>query len=239
MDARMAGKTKGRNGEERLVQMAAGRMRDMVLASKPHARIGSLREIARELEVGIVTIQQAARVLEHEGLLEVRRGAAGGYYSTQPNEDVLVRAMSAYLLFHKSFEHEPVEIMTLFDCDLMPSAALCQDEALRHELRALEKTIDMRETSEELVAFETAMHDILFRMVDRPMMELLAHVTMRHYTEHPSISFYQGAEGRAEWRRQRHRIIRAILECDEDLAWYEANRRRLYLKRRLKEQSKG
>jgi DNA-binding IscR family transcriptional regulator len=39
-----------------------------------------------------VTVQQAARVLEHEGLLAVRRGPGGGYYGTRPDEAALPSA---------------------------------------------------------------------------------------------------------------------------------------------------
>src|SRR5689334_15151938 len=86
----------------RLVQDTATSMRELILAREPGACIGSLRELANTLGVGIVTIQQAARVLEHEGLLAVRRGQNGGYYGMRPDEAALARAMSGFLLVHRS-----------------------------------------------------------------------------------------------------------------------------------------
>jgi DNA-binding transcriptional MocR family regulator len=59
-----------------LVQATAERLRDRVLAAEPDAQIGSLSELAQELGVGIVTVQQVARILEHEGLLAVRPSVA-------------------------------------------------------------------------------------------------------------------------------------------------------------------
>ena len=61
----------------RLVNMTAARMRELILAEKPDRMIGSLPDLAKLLDVGTVTVQQAARVLEHEGLLQVRRGPGG------------------------------------------------------------------------------------------------------------------------------------------------------------------
>ncbi len=58
-------------------------LRERIFAVAEGERIGSLHELARSLEVGIVTLQQVARVLEHEGLLEVRRGPGGGYYGAR------------------------------------------------------------------------------------------------------------------------------------------------------------
>ena len=67
-----------RYGRRRPVPDAAEALREMVFAAEPDSRIGSLPDLARRLGVGIGTVQQAARVLEHEGLLEVRRGPGGG-----------------------------------------------------------------------------------------------------------------------------------------------------------------
>src|SRR5262249_35102377 len=108
-------------------------------AREPDTHIGSLRDIARTLGVGIVTVQQVARILEHEGFLVVRRGHDGGYYGTRPDEAALERAISGYLLVHRSSAnyHDAIDIMTLLDCELLPAAALCMNELLRQELRLL------------------------------------------------------------------------------------------------------
>jgi len=78
-----------------LVLAAAAQLRDVILAREPNTQIGSLNEVAELLGVGIVTVQQAARILEHEGLLAVRRGPGGGYYGTRPDEAALERAFAA------------------------------------------------------------------------------------------------------------------------------------------------
>ena len=50
-----------------LVLEVAAQLRDVILAREPNTQIGSLNEVAELLGVGIVTVQQAARILEHEG----------------------------------------------------------------------------------------------------------------------------------------------------------------------------
>src|SRR3546814_1757416 len=77
----------------------------MILDCEPDTQIGSLPEIAQTLGVGIVTVQQAARILEHEGLLAVRRGPGGGYYGKRPDAGALQRALAAYMRVHRSEEH--------------------------------------------------------------------------------------------------------------------------------------
>ena len=221
---------------DRLVQATAARMRELILARAPGTHIGSLRELAQALGVGIVTVQQVARVLEHEGFLVVRRGHDGGYYGARPDEAALERSISGYLLAHRSSSnyHDAIDIMTLLDCELLPAAALCTNESLRQELHVLAQSIDTRDTPEERVSFENQMHRILFRMIDRPLMELIARVTMRHCTDHPIPTLYCGADGVALWKTQRHEIVRAILRRDPELARFEAARRRSDLLQRLR-----
>jgi GntR family transcriptional regulator, transcriptional repressor for pyruvate dehydrogenase complex len=93
-----------------LVQQAAERLRDMVFAVPAGTRLGALPELARKLGVGIVTVQQAARVLEHEGLLEVRRGPGGGYYGQRPDDATLERAIAAYMRVHPTSFDEALDI---------------------------------------------------------------------------------------------------------------------------------
>lgn len=225
-----------KHSRERLVQATSAKLQEMILACEPDTQLGSLREMAKALGVGIVTLQQASRVLEHQGLLEVRRGPGGGYYGTRPDEAALGRFISGFLLAHRSSHHEAIDIITLLDCELMPAAAQCTDETLRHEMHVLAESIDSMDTPQQRVTFENEMHDILFRMVDRPLMELLARVTMRHYTDHPALTFYSGEEGAGLWKSQRRHIANAILQRDPDLARFEALRRRTELMHRLNEQ---
>src|SRR6202007_308871 len=95
-----------------LVQGTAAKLREMILSREPDACVGSLHEVAQQLGVGVVTVQQAARILEHEGLLEVRRGPGGGYYGKRPDEAALERSMAAYLRVHGSASQEVSEIVS-------------------------------------------------------------------------------------------------------------------------------
>ena len=167
-----------------LVQAAADRLRDLILAQAPGTQIGSLSEVAQTLGVGIVTVQQAARVLEHEGLLEVRRGPGGGYYGARPDDAALERSVAAYLRVHGSAYREVLEMMSLLDTELMPAAARCDDEAARSELAALLPRLGGADTPAERISFEEALRHIIFRMVDRPLFELLGNRYLSHGPGH-------------------------------------------------------
>ncbi|HEX7753590.1 MAG TPA: GntR family transcriptional regulator [Novosphingobium sp.] len=207
-----------------LVHQTAERLRDLLFAVPAGTRLGALPELARRLGVGIVTVQQAARVLEHEGLLEVRRGPGGGYYGTRPDDAALERAITAYMRVHPTSFDEAADITSLLFNELVPAAAACRDDALRGALHALGETIDAQNSEAERGAFEGAFQDLLFRMVDRPLFEALTRVTLR-FAETRRAPLIDGSRaGVAEWKAGRRRIVDAILGGDVELARFEANR---------------
>jgi GntR family transcriptional repressor for pyruvate dehydrogenase complex len=218
---------------QRLVSATAQKMRDLILERAPDTLIGSLPELAKLLDVGITTVQQAARVLEHEGLLSVHRGPGGGYFGRRPDVHALERALAAYLSVRRGNDYEPLKMMTLLDCDLMPAAANCTDPGLLDELRSLKSRVDRCVSVEERVAFEDDFHAILFKMVNQPLIELLAQVSIRFYRSRPIPLIFEGEEGRRAWMQWRHQIIDAILCQDPERARFEAERHRRKLLQRL------
>ncbi len=222
----------GKASKEGLVAAALAAMKEMVLAREPGERIGSLPEIANELGVGTVTIRQAARLLEHDGFLKVRRGNNGGFYGARPNAEAFGRAVADFLQLDQSHEREAIEIMTLLDCDLMAAAAASSDDTLRAGLQSLAQQIDACDTAEQRASFVQKMHDILFKMVDRPLMEMMLRLSMQHYSTRTGVQIYEGAEAAERWKLDRHAIVYAILRRDPDLARFEAQRRRNYVLQR-------
>jgi GntR family transcriptional repressor for pyruvate dehydrogenase complex len=218
---------------QRLVSATAETLRELILACAPDAMIGSLPEIAKKLGVGTVTVQQAARVLEHEGLLTVRRGPGGGYFGRRPDAVALERALATYLRVKHADNYEALEMMTLLDCELMPAAARCSDAQRLDELRSLKARVDQCVAGDERMDFEDDLHAALFKMVNRPLIELLAQVSMRFYRSRPIPQIFDGEGGQRAWRQWRHQILDAILAQDPQRARFEAERHRRHLLRRL------
>lgn len=211
-------------GRQRPVQAAATQLRDRIFASEPDARIGSLSGLAEELGVGIVTVQQAARILEHEGLLEVRRGPGGGYYGKRPDAAVLERSLAAYMRTEPASWEEALDMTSLLFNELAAAAAGCADPALRGELAAFAETVADCADEPAMATMEQAFQDLLFRMVNRPLFELLTRVTLSFSANLPAEAMFRGLIGLDRWKAGRQRIIAAILEGDSELARFEADR---------------
>ena len=212
--------------KRRLVQDTAEKLRDLIFQQEPDTQIGSLNEVADKLGVGIVTVQQAARVLEHEGLLAVKRGPGGGYYGTRPDDAALERAFATYLRAHNIDYPEAFEMTILLDCDIFQAAAGCKDVAVKQKIEALMKQLKQCESAEDRNRFEVDLRQTLLEIVERPLLQLLAGVAWQLYRAHGDPEGFTDATGLPEWKQGRQRILHAILQNDEELAFFEAHRYR-------------
>lgn len=215
-------KTRGKGGS--LVVRTTEALRERIFACEPGTLIGSLQDIARSLEVGIVTLQQAARVLEHEGLLEVRRGPGGGYYGTRPDEAALERALDAYMRMNPASYDEALDMTSLLFTELATAAAQCRDDTLRGKLAALGGRVSAYRTTGEFGEFELEFQELLFQMVRRPLFEMLTRVTLHYSSSRQAPTVRSIGQGVDIWQDGRRRIIEAILANDPELARFEANR---------------
>lgn len=207
-----------------LVQTATEHLRAMIFAADPDTMIGSLPDLAKALGVGVVTVQQAARILEHEGLLDVRRGPGGGYYGRRPDAAVLERSLAAYMRTQPHSWKEAVDMTSLLFNELVAAAADCADDALHEELAGFDRDVETALEPQDMATLELRFQDLLFRMVNRPLFELLTRVTLRFSGSRSRPPIHEDAISIERWKQGRHRIIAAILARDPELARFEANR---------------
>ncbi len=221
----MAGATQSKTpGRKQIVQVTAERLRERIYKLEPDQQIGSLPDIARDLGVGIVTVQQAARILEHEGVLEVRRGPGGGYYGRRPDMADLERVLSAFMRSEPASWREVLDITSLLFNRLCAAAARCDDAGFRDTLRAVAVKISSCEDSSLIGPLESELQEVLFRMVERPLFELLTRVALGASSPSPADNAMAEPFGLDRWKDGRRRIIDAILRQDPELAHFEANR---------------
>lgn len=215
---------------KRLIQDTTSKLRELILARAPDAQIGSLNEVAQMLGVGIVTVQQAARILEHEGLLAVRRGPGGGYYGRRPDEAALQRSLAAYMRVHGFGYREALGMVALLDCEIVPAAARCRDAALRRTMSGLIADVDACDTVQRRATLETRLRSLLHQMASHPLAEFLLGVTASFYHAEPASDtrdpVFTDAAAVAIWKTGKRRMMQAIADGDEERAYFEAERYR-------------
>jgi len=215
-----------KNQKPRLVAETAEKLRDLILARPPDTQLGSLNEVADALGVGIVTLQQAARILEHEGLLAVKRGPGGGYYGARPDDAALERAFATYMRVHDFGYREAFEMTLLLDCDIFEAAACSTNDTLKGAIGTLLEQLDECHTVQDQIGFEIALREQLLTVVKRPFLELLARVAWQLYISSSKDELNAERVDIESWKKGRQRILHAICQRDAQLVSFEAQRYR-------------
>jgi GntR family transcriptional regulator, transcriptional repressor for pyruvate dehydrogenase complex len=81
-----------------VIVLASALRREILGKEEPNAFLGSEDDLASRFGVSKPTFRQAARLLEFEELVTVRRGPGGGYFARTPGTSVLLRAAATYLV---------------------------------------------------------------------------------------------------------------------------------------------
>ena len=79
------------------IDTAAANLRSIVHSAEEGALLGSEEALVTKLGVSRATVRQAARLVEREGLLRVRRGINGGYFAARPDAHSIKAAVSSHL----------------------------------------------------------------------------------------------------------------------------------------------
>lgn len=199
-------------------QGAAAKLREIILSREDGVFLGSQEDLVQLLGVGRVTLKQTARILEHEGLLDVRRGVSGGYYGARPDIGGVERAVAIYLRVKESGFGEALQVAGVLSCELARLAALSENAEGRAQLAALQPQIaDPRVLTDRpyLEQLERDFTDAICVLAANPLGELMLRVTMRMFFDAP-INITPGPPEAASWQRYRLNMIRAILARDSD-----------------------
>lgn len=129
---------------------------------RPGDRLPTEREMADQLDVSRTTVRAAVAVLEHEGLLTVRRGRGGGFVVQTPQLDPdLARVM---------MRKNQQEIRDAFDFRSIVESAATRLAATRRTgadvatLRALQQS--MEASLRDCLAEQNAEHTARFQALD-------------------------------------------------------------------------
>jgi GntR family transcriptional regulator, transcriptional repressor for pyruvate dehydrogenase complex len=112
---------------------------------KPGDKLAAEDQIAQEFKVSKVTVREALRTLESEGLIEKRRGLFGGSYVSQPSSDAMEQAFSNCYRFGAVSPKEMVAFRKIVEPGFAALAAVNRTEEdlekMREHISAIEKSL--------------------------------------------------------------------------------------------------
>jgi len=200
------------------VAEAAKLLREMILEKGDGAFLGSREDLVQRLGVGHVTLQQAARLLERERLLFVRRGTNGGYFARVPDEAGVKEMIATYLRARHVSYRDVHLITTTLESEMERLAACSEDESARRDLVAISESIKRVDSndSREILRLHATYLKIVCRMAANPLGELMILVTLKLFSELRPGSTVSEPDDAEKWRHTRLKIIHAILDHDEE-----------------------
>jgi GntR family transcriptional regulator, transcriptional repressor for pyruvate dehydrogenase complex len=205
-----------------LVQRAVEALRKQILSvPRDNPFLGSEDELIATLGISRPTFRQAARLLEHEQLLKIKRGSGGGFFAQPPSARAVSRMAAIYL---NSQDTTLQQIHDAFGPVIIEAAALAAvtgSDARRSELAEFVQThLHFEEHDDErlqmrvVLEFET----LLGNICGNPVVALMLSV-MRDLVRDPRFGNVGLTRDRARSYAEFHRkLAEAVRLGDADMA---------------------
>ena len=103
----------------------------------PGDQLPSERKLTEQLGVSRVSVRDALRMLEAQGLVEVRVGARGGAFVTAPAPDLVGEGIANMLMLADVTPAEVTELRLIFELALLPLACERRDDDDLEELEQI------------------------------------------------------------------------------------------------------
>lgn len=211
-------------------ELIADELRQLIACGgKPGDYLLAERLLLERFEVSRPTLREALRVLESEGLVEIRRGVRGGAVVKEPAISDLARHFGVFLQLRNVTYEDTFIVRTIVE----PAAARLSaeriaagappdrlEEALAREAEAIEAGIDAPLLSDALVHFHDAVLEACGSTTLLALGKLLETVWASH--THHSMAALPARKARLEAARKSHdahqALATAILAGDADRA---------------------
>lgn len=204
-------------------------LRQICLEAEEGAFLGSELDLQQRLGISRPTLRQAAKVLESDRLLVVRRGLNGGFFATRPDTSHAIEGPALYLHLQNATLEQMNRVSMLLVPEVGAAAARCCDPALRDELRGFREAIDRRESEEDhrgIVRTEIDFIRLILRMAADPVLTLFVEISYSFGLLERDFAFYRGSDERRQlWLHLQRTYCDAILSGDGEVAHLIGRRR--------------
>ncbi|MBO0871488.1 MAG: FadR family transcriptional regulator, partial [Micromonosporaceae bacterium] len=124
----------------RISEVIVEQMRELIRKGKlvPGDRLPSERSLCERFGVSRVTVREALRVLEASGLVEIRVGARGGAFVTQPSSQRVGEGLAELLTLAPMTASDVTEARIVFELGILP---LVVERATEEDIAALRELV--------------------------------------------------------------------------------------------------
>lgn len=202
------------------IEAAAKRLREAAVAAPEGELLGSEDDVVARLGVSRATVRQAARLLEREGVLTVKRGKNGGYFAARPNIETVSAVIRAYLETLGIHPKHTSEVSTALWVEALRQAALADRAAAKaacDKMRRRIEAVDPNASLAEMGQLERENRASIFELIGGTYIAFIIHFNSTFASEHfagnPELTDQDNhREFVRQWKQAK------LIECDAILS---------------------
>lgn len=212
------------NGTVSMVAHTATALTNMSIAAQDGDFLGAEADLLKLLGISRPTLRQAAKVVENDRLIVIRRGAGGGFYASRPSTRDAIQAPALYLKLHQATLEQMSAASRLIYPHAASLAAACEEPVLVAEMKAfrqeLNEGVPGDKTGTWTVDMEVRLADLVSRMTEDPVIRLFMSISYSFGLLERRINLYRGELARRLlWLELQRRLCDAILAQDAQAAY--------------------
>lgn len=212
---------------------------DFILAMPEDAYLGSEPDLLSRFSVSRPTLRQAAKILESDQFLSVRRGVRGGFYGRRPESRHVVGLPTLWLKLQGADISDMRFANSLIMPEISAQAANCADQELVGRLQTFRDTIDVHPSQEvsnrRQIEREVELGQLVARMCGNPVLLLYIDIGMAFGILDRDFRFLKQPGRAEEWLKLQYFYCDAILSRDAEIARVLSHRRSATVERWLSE----
>jgi GntR family transcriptional regulator, transcriptional repressor for pyruvate dehydrogenase complex len=186
---------------------------------EPGSSFGTEAELLKQFDVSRPTLREGLKILEAQGVLQLRPGPRGGILVATPSIESLAHTLSVYLRLNNVPFVEILRTRITIEPHLVRDAALYGTE---EHFREMEETIRRLENAEEgdnevIYRENRRFHDVIAKAASNPVMEMFWQ-TIRILVSGEGAGIKYTARNREHIVSSHKRILEACRKRDPDAA---------------------
>lgn len=210
---------------ETLASRTARALADLSLAAEPGDHLGAEDELIRRFGISRPTLRQAAKLVERDRLISIRRGIKGGYFADRPDARDAIQSLARFLRLKGATLGHVIQVTRPVSEEAAVMAAARRTDADVERLCAFLDTVDHRDTPRDLIAAEVELARLIAGISGNPVVELVMEIGYSFGLDEEGSDLYDDPGRRARIRAMQRSICEAIIEGDAEVARLMMNRR--------------
>lgn len=210
---------------ETLASRTARALADLSLAAEPGDHLGAEDDLIQRFGISRPTLRQAAKLVERDRLISIRRGIKGGYFADRPDARHAIQSLARFLRLKGATLGDVIQVTRPVSEEGAVAAAARRSDSDVERLHAFLATVDDRDTPRDLIAAEVELAGLIAGMSGNPVVELVMEIGYSFGLDEEGSDLYVDPDRRARTRAMQRSLCQAIIDGDPEVARLMMNRR--------------